>query len=394
LSVFRPSRPPPAARAGTAAGRRNFSNFSNFSKFTNFSRAARNVSMGEVREVPTRSDRRYGRAMTGRLKLLAILCVFGAAASPALAQGAPKSAQLALARQADQLKPGQWVWAPEIAPGGPVLVYVDLGRQLATVYRNGVRIGVSTISSGKDGYETPTGVFTILEKDRDHHSRTYNDASMPFQQRLTWKGVAMHAGNLPGFPASHGCVRLPMEFAKRLFSATPMGGTVVIAGGHEDPVRRAPAGVLAPWMAGVTPVAVMPLAPDQHFSWNPGVAPAGPVSIIVSTGDQQVVVLRGGIEIGRAHAVVAQQTDQPQVMTLAGGAKPQWIQVGVQNLAGDPAEIISTERVEQMHLPAEFVTAMRSVIQPGTTVLVTQASVNAATTGVQTTVMDAEEPAK
>ena len=179
------------------------------------------------------------------------------ATSGALAQGAKTSAQLKLAKQAEQLKPGEWVWAPQIAPQGPVLVYVDLGRQRATVYRNGVRIAVSTISSGKDGYETPTGVFTILEKDKDHRSRTYDDAPMPYQQRLTWKGVAMHAGNLPGFPASHGCVRLPMEFAKKLFSVTPMGGTVVIAGGHEDPVKRPAAGVLAPAMAGVPTLAVL-----------------------------------------------------------------------------------------------------------------------------------------
>jgi hypothetical protein len=118
------------------------------------------------------------------------------------------------------------------------------------------------------------------------------------------------------------------------------------------------------------------------------------VSIIISTTDQQVVVLRNGVEIGRAHAVVAQQTDQPQVMTLTGGARPEWIQVGVANLTGEPAEIISTERVEQMHLPEGFVKAMRSVIQPGTTVLVTQASVDAASTGLQTTVMDADDGTK
>src|SRR4051812_21268060 len=244
--------------------------------------------------------------------------------APAFAQGALKSAQLQLAKQAEQLKAGEWVWKPEIAPTGPVLVYVDLGRQRATVYRNGVRIGVSTISSGKDGHETPTGVFTILEKNKEHHSKTYNDASMPYQQRLTWLGVAMHAGNLPGYPASHGCVRLPMEFAKKLFEVTPMGGTVVIAGGHEDPVKRPAAGVLAPAMAGVTPQAATVLTEQGAFTWNAAAAPTGPVSIIVSTGDQQVVVLRNGIEIGRAHAVVAQASTQSQVMTLAGGAKPQW----------------------------------------------------------------------
>src|SRR3954453_14217703 len=230
------------------------------------------------------------------------------------AQGAPTSAQLELARQAEGLKPGEWVWRPAIAAEGPVLVYVDLGRQRATVYRNGVRIGVSTISSGKEGHETPTGGFTILEKNVVHHSKTYDDAAMPFQQRLTWMGVAMHAGNLPGFPASHGCVRLPMEFAKKLFTVTPMGGTVVIAGGNEDPVKRPAAGVLAPALAGLTPPPAAVLTPEGTFTWNPTASPSGPVSIIISTGDQQVVVLRNGVEIGRAHAVVAQQTSQPQVM--------------------------------------------------------------------------------
>ncbi|HEY4070460.1 MAG TPA: L,D-transpeptidase family protein [Sphingomicrobium sp.] len=310
-------------------------------------------------------------------------------AAPGLAQGAPKSAALKLAKQAEALKPGEWVWAPQIAPTGPVLVYVDLTRQRATVYRNGIRIGVSTISSGKEGHETPTGVFTILEKNVVHRSKTYDDASMPYQQRLTWMGVAMHAGNLPGFPASHGCVRLPMEFAKKLFSATPMGGTVVIAGGHEDPVMRPAAGVLAPSMSGVSPPPATPLTPEGTYVWNPAASASGPVSIIISTGDQQVVVLRNGVEIGRAHADVQQQTSETQVMTLAPGKEKQWIQVGVGDLTDQPAEIISTERVEQMHLPAAFVTAMRSVITPGTTVLVTQASVSAASTGVQQTVLDA-----
>ena len=135
------------------------------------------------------------------------------------AQGASQSAELALAKQADQLKPGQWVWAPKIAPAGPILVYVDLGRQLATVYRNGVRIGVSTISSGRSGYETPTGVFTILEKNKEHISHKFNDAPMPYQERLTWSGVALHAGGLPGYPESHGCVHLPLAFSKILFDA-------------------------------------------------------------------------------------------------------------------------------------------------------------------------------
>jgi hypothetical protein len=203
--------------------------------------------------------------------------------------------------------------------------------------------------------------------------------------------VAMHAGNLPGFPASHGCIRLPMEFAKKLFSRTAKGGTVVIAGGHEDPIKRPAAGVLAPAIAGVTPTPAAVLTPAGTYTWTPQASPSGPVSIIISTGDQQVVVLRNGVEIGRAHANVQQQTTETQVMTYAGGKDRQWIQVGVSDLTGDPAEIISTQRVEQMELPDGFVKAMRSVIAPGTTVLVTQASVSPESTGLQTTVMDADD---
>ena len=99
----------------------------------------------------------------------------------ALAQGATVTSPVELARQAANLKPGEWVWAPQIAPNGPVLVYVDLSTQTADVYRNGVRIAATTVSTGKPGHETPTGVFTILQKDPTHHSSKYNNAPMPFQ---------------------------------------------------------------------------------------------------------------------------------------------------------------------------------------------------------------------
>lgn len=316
------------------------------------------------------------------------------AAAPALAGGSKVSSPLALARQAEQLKPGEWVWAPKIARTGPVLVYVDLDRQLATVYRNGVRIGVSTISSGAPGRETPTGVFTILQKEKDHRSRTYDNASMPYMNRLTWKGVALHAGNLPGYPQSHGCVRLPLEFAKLVYGVTPMGGTVIIAGTHGDPYKKPAAGVLAPAPGGSAPAAA--LGAHEDYSWNPAASPSGPTSIIISTGDQRVVVLRNGVEIGRAKAAIRQQTDETQVMTLTrvSGGGSEWIQVGVSHLAAGPTEIVSTEGVERMHLPAEFVANMRSVMTPGTTVLVTRAGVGEDTTGLQTTVMASEPDAQ
>jgi lipoprotein-anchoring transpeptidase ErfK/SrfK len=91
-----------------------------------------------------------------------------------------------------------------------------------------VAIGVSTVSSGQPGHDTPTGAFRILEKDVDHHSSLYDNAPMPFMQRLTWDGVALHAGQVMAEPASHGCVRLPRGFARHLFGATAVGTRVVI----------------------------------------------------------------------------------------------------------------------------------------------------------------------
>jgi hypothetical protein len=126
------------------------------------------------------------------------------------------------------LEPGDYVWHPEASPNGDVVILVSLPRQELDVYRGGIRIARSTISSGKPGHDTPVGVFPILQKQRMHHSNLYNDAPMPFMQRLTWDGVALHAGRLPGYPASHGCIRLPHEFAELLFDVTNHRSTTVV----------------------------------------------------------------------------------------------------------------------------------------------------------------------
>lgn len=303
--------------------------------------------------------------------------------SVASAQGAAQSSPVELISQPEKLKPGQWVWVPELAPHGPLLVYVDLTRQLASVYRNGVLMAVTTISSGKPGHDTPTGVFTILQKDANHHSSKYNDAPMPYQERLTWDGVALHAGGLPGYPESHGCVHLPLQFAKLLFGIESLGGTVVIAGDRQDPVRPPAAGLLEPAVAGANPPA--PLAQGQQFSWNPAASKAGPVSIIVSAADRQAVVLRNGVEIGRSVAEAPQQADQIKVMTYAGGPDDHWIVVGAGGSTGSGG---GTE-IEQLKLPPAFAAALRSVIAPGTTLVVAQGSLAAQSTGPQLTVLSA-----
>jgi hypothetical protein len=145
--------------------------------------------------------------------------------------------KLSVIDRAARLSTGQFVWEPKAASTGPVFLVIDLTRQRILLYRGGVPIAASTISTGTEGRETPTGMFTILQKEVVHRSRTYDDAPMPYMQRLTSKGVAMHAGNLPGYPASHGCIRLPKAFAKLLYGITELGTPVTITDAEQE--RRA-----------------------------------------------------------------------------------------------------------------------------------------------------------
>ena len=166
-----------------------------------------------------------------------ILVLLVAAMAPAASLAEPSLEAGTVIEAAGRLNPGEYLWAPQVAPEGPVLVVVNRTTQRLVVYRNGVPIGISTVSTGRPGYATPTGIFTILQKHVEHYSNIYDDAPMPYMQRLTWRGVALHAGNLPGYPASHGCIRLPHEFAAKLFAATEVGTQVVIAEPDGPPTR-------------------------------------------------------------------------------------------------------------------------------------------------------------
>ena len=142
------------------------------------------------------------------------------AACPLLAQD--------IVSEAATLSPGNYLWTADADAQGPVSVVVSLPRQRAYVYRGGTLIGVSTVSTGRDGYPTPVGSFTILQKAATHKSNRYNDAPMPWMQRLTWDGVALHSGSVPGYQSSHGCVHLPNAFARELYGITRLGATVTI----------------------------------------------------------------------------------------------------------------------------------------------------------------------
>lgn len=128
---------------------------------------------------------------------------------------------------AKALKPGQYVWR-DVQADGPERLVVSLSDQLAYLYRGDTLIAASTISSGKDEKPTPTGIFSVLDKRPMYRSKKYDNAPMPWMQRIDQYGIALHAGYNPGVPASHGCVRLPSAFAKKLYSVTDIGTPVFI----------------------------------------------------------------------------------------------------------------------------------------------------------------------
>ena len=117
------------------------------------------------------------------------------------------------------------------------MAVIALGSQRVTIYSARGKMHEARVSTGKSGYETPAGIYSIIEKNRDHYSNLYDDAAMPFMQRLTWSGIALHSGALPGHPASHGCVRMPHDFAGNLFDASRMGMRVVVVRDDMSPVE-------------------------------------------------------------------------------------------------------------------------------------------------------------
>ena len=121
------------------------------------------------------------------------------------------------------------------------MAIVSVGEQRVTIYDAQGRILRAPVSTGQTGYETPPGIYSVIQKEAEHYSNLYDDASMPFMQRITWSGIALHAGALPGHPASHGCIRMPLGFAERLFEMTAMGMRVIVV-----PTDVTPADIVHP----------------------------------------------------------------------------------------------------------------------------------------------------
>ncbi|KAB2851334.1 MAG: L,D-transpeptidase [Hyphomicrobiaceae bacterium] len=132
-----------------------------------------------------------------------------------------------LSRAVRELKPAVVEQAKKIE--GQLQIVISIPHQRLTLYANGQKVDTAPVSTGQKGYPTPKGIFNIIQKARYHRSNIYSGAPMPFMQRITWSGVALHAGHLPGYPASHGCIRLPAAFAQHLFGVTKLGARVVVA---------------------------------------------------------------------------------------------------------------------------------------------------------------------
>jgi hypothetical protein len=286
----------------------------------------------------------------------------------------------------EELERGEFVWQPEAAPSGPLVVLVSINEQFAYVYRNGVLIGYCPVATGKPGHETPTGVFTILEKDKDHVSSIYK-AAMPYTERLTWSGISLHAGSIPGYPNSHGCIHLPYEFSRLLFELEHLGGTVVIADDHSGPAEAAhPGMVLSPMLReGASDV---PVIGDDAYDWEPERAPEGPVNVLISVADRRVYVYRNGVEIGFAEIDVAKPDMRvgEGIYTVLDGVgehenpwlpdrpSPRWmtvwtdagVPVNEATLAANPDSAIN-----RIHIPEYFAVRVWEILGPGSTIVIT-----------------------
>jgi hypothetical protein len=295
--------------------------------------------------------------------LLAVNRTLAGAPIPDPAQGAPDDPD------PSSLQPGQFFWHPDRAPDGPVAIIVSIARQLVFVYRNGILIGVSTCSTGKPGHSTPSGVFTILQKAKTHTSSKYDEA-MPDMQRLTWQGIALHVGDLPGYPDSHGCVHLPTGFADPLFDITAIGTPVILAGDNTGPEAiRDPGPILGQ--------SAKEVIAEKVGKRALAVGADKAVAIVVSRADKTIYVLEDGNIVAQGAAII-KDPSQPlgsNVFVWRGGdasGDPGSSWDGLAFAAGSGAAgAPDTALIQRIDGAPEVMEAIRKLIRPGTVLLTT-----------------------
>jgi lipoprotein-anchoring transpeptidase ErfK/SrfK len=201
---------------------------------------------------------------------------------------------------------------PPKQPSGPLLLAISIGSQRVTVYDDSTPVAVSPVSTGMAGHLTPMGVFSVIQKQRWHHSNLYSNAPMPYMQRITWSGVALHAGVVPGHPASHGCIRLPERFAVRLWGMTKVGARVVITRGEAAPYE-----ITHPRLAGLVKASEAAFEPSTLNARSA----AAPNRSEVATG--AVVVATSGAAAGGAGAAASRDDSAPSASEVGASPSPQ-----------------------------------------------------------------------
>lgn len=318
-------------------------------------------------------------------------------------------------------------------PQGPLTIVVSLARQNVKVYDNSGLFDEARISSGTATHPTPTGIFSIIQKNKHHRSNLYSNAPMPYMQRVTWTGIALHEGPLPGYPASHGCIRLPQEFAVKLWSWTRLGARVVITNDEvapvdvahrtlvaasgmmeiadaagEQPTRTAEADIARPASDAQPEGAATPQdAPfSEHLTWAhvPSPRPNGHLSLFVSRHDKRLYVRQGfmpwfdvpieirdaGNAIGthvfsalpvegdaaalRWSALTIPDAPKPPKVRVRRGKKPP--------VVAKPAmapRVTAAEALDRIDLPAAALERIGSAWKPGTSLVVSDQGLGAET---------------
>jgi hypothetical protein len=265
-----------------------------------------------------------------------------------------------------------FTWQPERSRSGPILIIVNIDDQVAFVYRNGIQIGQTPVSTGRPGYPTPTGVFSILGKDANHHSKKYNNAAMPFAERLTWSGIFLHAGDLPGYPSSHGCVHLPFAFAKDLFETTQANDTtVVITESTSHPTEAGPIEQLL----RIVEADASGTQATNNVLWEPNKSKDGSVAIVIGGLDKRIEILRGGVLIGQAPISFADpNTSLPEALyvklqPLSGKPSPDWSAVLIVG-----SQTTSPSQLGEIQVPAPISNELNKLLVPGTLLITTPGS--------------------
>lgn len=280
------------------------------------------------------------------------------------------------------LAPGEFTWHPERSGEGPLAIIVSLPEQRVFVYRNGIRIASST---GKPGHSTPTGVFTILQKDKNHHSATYDNAPMPNMNRLTWSGIALHAGNLPGYPASHGCVRLPLAFSELLFGITHVGTAVIIASKATQAADVTHPGMTLSAHAEEEFDKVSHVKKPQAVQSSQADAKLLHLAVVISSADKTGYLSENGALIAQGNVVIADPA-QPlgaHMFVLAGadhGAKGlSWHVVSYHKEAASASSQAALDVIKRIRAAPALVTAMQTRMHAGMTLVLTDEPASAAT---------------